>query len=174
MTDRLTEIEARLEAATPGPWEYGDRYSVCGVMPKMFGEGKCSSCRGHGEPDWVGRLDINGTRMLAHVHIMDKPWLRTGIVHYDGNGNLYSVVIETDEYGLMDAADAALIASAPADLRYLLERVRAWRELAEEAITEFDDARGYAGEYFSQKWRYDATSALFAERRAALTEGESE
>ena len=132
MTDRISEIEARLEAATPGPWEHGDRYFVCGVMPKMFGEGKCSSCVRHGEADWVGRLDINGKKMLAHVHIMDKPWSRAGIVHYDGNGNLYSVVIETDEYGLMDDADAALIASAPTDLRYLLERVRELEQMVLE------------------------------------------
>ena len=161
---RLEEIEARLNAATPGPWEYGDRYSICGVMPRMFGEGKCSSCSRHGEPDWVGRLDINGTKMLAHVHIMDKPWSHSSIVHYDGNGNLYSVVIETDEYGLMDATDAQLIANAPADLRYLLERVREWRQLAEDACDMLDE------ELYPN---YGSPLGALFERRTALTEGES-
>ena len=178
---RISEIEARLEAATPGPWEYGDRYSVCGVMPQMFGEGKCSSCARHGEADWVGRLDINGKKMLAHVHIMDKPWSPNGIVHYDGNGNLYSVVIETDEYGLMDDADAALIASAPTDLRYLLERVReydsrlssfeaafSWLEgwTVDEAIGDRETVGGYA------KAAWDVRG-LLDRLCAALTKGES-
>ena len=155
---RLEEIEARLNAATPGPWEYGDRYSICGVMPRMFGEGKCSSCSRHGEPDWVGRLDINGTKMLAHVHIMDKPWSHSSIVHYDGNGNLYSVVIETDEYGLMDTADAAFIAASRTDVPYLLnlvasltaerdalrdryEPLRSWADGAEIDIRDLADQR---------------------------------
>ena len=167
---RISEIEARLEAATPGPWEYGDRYSVCGVMPQMFGEGKCSSCARHGEADWVGRLDINGKKMLAHVHIMDKPWSPNGIVHYDGNGNLYSVVIETDEYGLMDDADAALIASAPADLRYLLERVRELEAAAKACIDAKDAAMRYPVTEAKVRASMEAENVL----RAALTEGQSE
>ena len=69
--------------------------------------------------------------------------------------------------------DATFIANAPTDIAYLLERVRMWKALAEEAIEEFEDARGYASAYFTGKWGYDVTSAQFAERRAALTEGES-
>ena len=83
----------------------------------------------------------------------------------------------------LDAADADLRAQnawvdftdhAHDDIAYLLERVREWRALAEEAIEEFDDARGYASAYFTGKWGYDVTSAQFAERRAALTERERE
>ena len=31
MTDRLAEIRARLEAATPGPWEHWERPNCCVV-----------------------------------------------------------------------------------------------------------------------------------------------
>jgi hypothetical protein len=39
-----------------------------------------------------------------------------------------------------------------------------WRELALEAIAEFEDARGYASSYFTEKWGYDETSRRFAEQ----------
>ena len=87
---------------------------------------------------------------------------------------VYTVVTGTpDEIGNIPV-DATFIANAPTDIAYLLERVRAWKELAEEAIEEFEDARGYASAYFTGKWGYDVTSAQFAERLAALTEGASE
>lgn len=72
MTDhaaRLASIEARLDAATPGPWEFDETTSI---------------------------IDA-GEVSVAHVHIT-----------HDDSGS----------------ANADLIAHAPADLRYLLDRVR--------------------------------------------------
>ena len=121
---RIEEIRARLEAATPGPWEHGERYHICGVMAEKFGEGRCSSCR-RGEPAWAGTRDINGKKMLAHVHAVEEPWHKNNIVYYDGNGNLFHVVIETDEYGLMESGDADFIAHAREDVPYLLDQLAA-------------------------------------------------
>ena len=113
--ERLAEIQARLDAATPGEW-----------------------------------VRIN-----------------TGVGVVLPGSTCQFVTRETT------VRDATFIANAPTDIAYLLERVRMWKALAEEAIEEFEDARGYASAYFTGKWGYDVTSAQFAERRAALTEGES-
>ena len=120
---RIEEIRARLEAATPGPWECGDRYHVAGVLPARFGEGKCAYCSRMGEPEWAGRRDINGTKMLAHVHITDEAWSPYGIYAYPEPGSPYCVVVETDEYGLISDIDATFIAHARDDVPYLLDQL---------------------------------------------------
>ena len=122
--------EARANAATPGPWVRGDRWHVAAVMPELFGEGKCSACARHGEPTWVGRRYINGKRMLAHVHEAAKNWYECGIVAVRDSGPI-SVVVETDEYGLLDPADAEFIAHARTDVPALIARVR---ELEDERV----------------------------------------
>jgi hypothetical protein len=80
-----------------------------------------------GEPQWSGRRDINGKTMTAHVHIADKPWCGAGIYSYDGNGHLFTVVIDTEEYGLMEQADADFIAHSRDDIEYLLSLPSGWR-----------------------------------------------
>jgi hypothetical protein len=45
----------------------------------------------------------------------------------------------------------------------LENRLESWEELAREAVAEFEDARVYAGSYFTEKWGYDETSRRFAE-----------
>jgi hypothetical protein len=45
----------------------------------------------------------------------------------------------------------------------LENRLESWEELAREAVAEFEDARGYAGSYLTEKWGYDETSRRFAE-----------
>ena len=125
MTTIDTEaLRALADAATPGPWERGDRQHVAGVLPERFGEGRCAYCH-LGEPSWTGRMSINGTRMLAHVHTKAEPWWEHGIRAYRPDGSLV-VVNDTDEYGYVSAADAAFIAAArtavPALLDALAER----------------------------------------------------
>jgi hypothetical protein len=146
---RLEEIEARLENTTPGPWESGDHYSICGVM-KQFGEGKCVACSREGAPIWEGRRDINGTVMQAHVHIREiHDSFRHGVVHYTGDGDVWHVVIETDEYGLMSQADRDFVAHAREDIPYLLAEIAQLsapldrgltREWLDELIAEIDPA----------------------------------
>jgi hypothetical protein len=122
--ERITQIEARLKAATPGPWEYGDRQYIAGVMPDRYGEDRCVFCARTGEPTWTGRRNINGKQMLAHIHTGLIPDYQTGIVAFRVDGSC-SVVIETDEYGLMDSKDADFIAHAREDIPYLLEALKA-------------------------------------------------
>ena len=64
--------------------------------------------------------------------------------------------------------DATFIANAPTDIAYLLERVRAWRQLAEDATEYLLELRGEKGLTFTDQWASDLET-----RRAALTEGES-
>ena len=141
---RLDEIEARLEAASPGPWEVvtggwqvrGPECNICGVF---------------------------------HHHVQ---------IH-DGGRNVTDNPAERD---------AELIANAPADLRYLLERVRELEAAAAEYVSS-EIARRSCGEpfmsecysehveYVEEAWGelIDATRGLpgcYAELPAALTEGE--
>jgi hypothetical protein len=88
-----------------------------------FGESKCAYCKRKGAPIWEGRRDINGTRIQAHVHVRDDPYMQ-GIVHYDdGLGAPWHVVVETDEHGLMRPQDGHFIAHAPDDIAYLLAEI---------------------------------------------------
>ncbi len=128
MTDRLDEIQARLDAATPGEWE------ATHVEPNEI--------RDSPEMNWV-----------AHPDSEDEP--------------------DRDSQFLVDCygrgADATFIAAAPTDIAYLLERVRAWRRLAEDATEYLIELRGEKGLAFTDQWASDLEA-----RRAALTEGESE
>ena len=119
MTDRLADIQARLDAATPGPWSY--------FVDKWH----------------VHEIRTNDDETIIGVSIFV-------------------------------AEDAEFIANAPTDITYLLERVRMWRALAEDAIAEFDEVRSYVDDYFINKWGYTVKAAEFAQRRRALTEGASE
>lgn len=83
---RLREIEARLEAATPGPW----RWELCGD-------------------------DVCDCAALSGEHYGDVLFLSAGY----GDDRIPA----KPEY--------TLIENAPADLRYLLERVRAQSERIE-------------------------------------------
>lgn len=123
------ELQRLSDAATPGPWQFGDSSHVAGVMAERYGEGRCAYCDA-GEPSWVGSRSINGTRMLAHVHLDPEPWWRHGIYAIRADGPV-SVVNDTDEYGYMADADAAFIAAAREAVPALLAEVAGLRaELA--------------------------------------------
>ncbi len=128
-----SELSRRLEvakAATPGPWEVGDCWWRAGVMPKLFGEGKCNFCQRHGEPVAVAEMDINGRMMLGHVHRAaetDSPSISNGAPFWG------TVIHGRDEHGPnVSIQDAAFIAEhdpADAQRRYssalrVLERHR--------------------------------------------------
>ena len=101
----LDEIKARADAATEGPWEFGDRLHVQGES-----HCDCNPLRG----PLVRRevMDINGEQMMAHVHRQEEARWPHGIYAKDGE----VVVNDTEEYGYMDDFDAEFIAHARTDL----------------------------------------------------------
>ena len=146
-TARLGEIRERVAAATEGPWEHGDRQFTAGVNER-FGTDACAHCRRHGDPTWIGVRDINGQKMLTHVHTDAEPWWKHGIFAFRDSGS--SVVVhDTDEYGYMDQADAEFIAHAREDVPWLLAEV-------ERLTAERDRARGLAARLEAQIARVEA------------------
>lgn len=94
-----------IEAATPGPWERGDHWWIQGAD-------HCECRDSYGPIVYKGRMHINGTMMEAHVHRMPEPITTEGITTAwldKRTHKPHSVVIETDECGLMDDADARFI-----------------------------------------------------------------
>lgn len=96
---RLDAIEARLKAATPGPWWVETDYCDCG------GDYQCS----HGE--FAYQLRAAGRKVPA--------W---------PSGVTDACIANFTESNDTTMADAALIAHAPADLAALLRVVKALRE----------------------------------------------
>lgn len=154
----IAEIARRAEKATTGPWEYGDRQMVAGVMSERYGEGKCAYCN-HGEPSWIGKRSINGSRMLAHVHTAEEPTYRAGILALRESGS-WSVVIETDEYGLMCEADGEFIAHARADIPFLLTQLATVTKAADELQARVDAALAVPITYYSEDGQHQMHTAL--------------
>lgn len=79
MSDRLAEIEARADAATPGPWEADlDRHGETrGIWPTTPGGeqiiGSYVAADGFDSVGWSGGTDDN-LRFIAHARD-DIPWL---------------------------------------------------------------------------------------------------
>jgi hypothetical protein len=140
-TPDLDRLDALAGAATQGPWSRGDRWHVAGVNGR-FGKDRCAYCGHHGQPTWIGQRDINGTKMLAHVHTDDEPWHKTSVYAEREDGPV-TVIVETDEYGEMTDEDAAFIVAADpttvlaltAELRDLRAKVAAVEALA-DLLTE--------------------------------------
>lgn len=133
--ERLAQITARAEAATPGPWERGNYWHI-------QGEKHCP-CLPQWGPANERRMDINGTKMLAHSHRLPEPVWEAGIYTRDlHDGHPASVVIETSEYGLMDPADAAHIANVdPSTVLDLIADLRDARADNERLTVERDAAQ---------------------------------
>ena len=127
--ERLDEIQTRADAATAGPWEYGDRYHIQGAS-----HCKCSPEYGPLVADKP--MDINGEMMRAHVHKRDEPFWPHGIYSPTDEGPL-AVVYDGDGRGL-DEQDAEFIAHARADVPWLIEQVRK-REAALRAVLDVCD-----------------------------------
>ena len=136
MTDRLKEIQARLDAATPGPWEWAGASGDC-----VFVGDHCQTDHG-----W------------KHAPCFDVEPSVVGSWGYDADGVTMTI------------PDATLIAAAPADLRYLLERVRELEAAAKACIDAKDAAMRYPVTEAKVRASMEAENVL----RAALTEGQSE
>ena len=100
------------------------------------------------------------------------PWelFRNQVVAKDDDGARREICNLNGRY-FDRVANAAFIMHAPEDMEYLHERVRKWRQLAEDAIAQFDDARRLVSDHFPEQFEFTDTSREFALRRAALTEG---
>ena len=119
--DELDVIEQRANAATQGPWEFGDRNIFAGVE---YDDGTCHYCKTTGtEPIWVGRAKINGKRMLSHVHEATDPWMH-GIYSVPTPDRSMCIINDTREYGYMRDEDAEFIASARSDVPALIAEIR--------------------------------------------------
>lgn len=101
--------------ATPGNWVHGDHWHIQGA--KMC---RCT--------ERVGPLlasvdtDINGTVIPAHVHGPKKRPYMAGIYSEpteQNGGEPHCVVNDTEEYGLMEDGDAALISAMGPNMAYL-------------------------------------------------------
>lgn len=99
-------MRERAEAATSGPWVFGDTCAIAGVINAEADT--CAYCRHDSKPSWVGMRDINGKRMRAHVH-RREPW--NGEVYARRDDGDIAVTTGTDEYGYTLPADAEHIAS---------------------------------------------------------------
>ncbi len=119
---RLDTIDALTAAATPGPWEPGDVWSVAGVVAKFYGPGRCASCN-YGEPVWTGRTDINGRVMQAHRHRDPDPYEPDH--HISGaNGGTVAGNYDVDRGGILDPDDTAFICAARTEVPALVAAVR--------------------------------------------------
>lgn len=122
----LDAIKARCAAATPGPWEAGDRYHLQGAS-------HCGCLPAQGPLVWEGVTNINGTRMKAHLHRRDEPWWPYGITARVKDGAYEAVLIETEEYGTMRQADLEFVAHAREDVPALVAEVERLRDLITDA-----------------------------------------
>ncbi len=116
MTLDLDAIQARANAASPGPWEAGQWWHIQGAQ--------FCPCSPEWGPAHVQRMSINGTMMDAHRHRMPRPYDRHVIYtepYKDGHPR--SVVVTTEEYGAMDPADAEFIAHAREDIPALIAEI---------------------------------------------------
>lgn len=125
MTDYLDQIEARIEAATEGPWVVGNRFHV--QVAKW-----CKCRKEYGTLVWAGMKDINGTIMPTHIHRQDgelHPDDANDTSVYGGTipGGPYPVALSgyASKYFDISRADAEFIAHAREDLPRLLAAVRA-------------------------------------------------
>lgn len=113
--EQLQHLRDLADAATPGPWERGDRYHVQGAH-------FCECGPQYGPLISEQRMDINGEMMLAHVHRSEDPWWDHGIVASTPNGPRY-IVNDTSEYGTMRPADAEFIAACREAVPALLDLI---------------------------------------------------
>jgi hypothetical protein len=115
-------MRQRAQAATPGPWEAGDRYQLAGVMPRLFGAGRCSVCNYGGPVVWSGRTDINGRVMDAHKHLVGEPYDHVSIIAPvpDGPRDTFVVFGQGEMGPNLERADAEHIAGGSPELALVI------------------------------------------------------
>ena len=116
MTDQeLSAIEARLNHATPGPWQY---------------------VYGYGCLDNAGRETMHGSYVVTETSMEPYPGLRDEIRERLKGSQRMIAGIDTLEFDDDDrkagSADGRFIAAAPRDVRALLDEVRRLRALLEK------------------------------------------
>lgn len=150
----LTAVKARVEAASPGPWEDGDVWGFAGVLPEMFGPGRCTYCK-QSDPAWVGRMDINGEVMDAHRHRVSDPY---------GVGWFIATVDGTVADGFTRPEDQAFARHAREDIPALVAEVERYRETLEDLAKDC--------EAFPESHAWAAIMAATAVRLRLILAGE--
>jgi hypothetical protein len=136
----LEAIEAREQAASPGPWERGFVWLTAGLM---FDESqnhvaaksatRCAYCH-LGEPVESGRMDINGTVMRAHRHRHPEPWnTESGISGASG------FVVATE---VLAEEDTVFMAHARTDVPAMAAEIRRLERLLDQAMCRVADLEG--------------------------------
>lgn len=158
----LAAIKARVEAATPGPWERGNHYHVQGS----------AYCQCLPENGPLVGVDPHGSYGEMHIHRLPRAWMSEGIRSRDDATGGVDVVIETDEYGTMADADAEFIASAREDVPALVAEVERLRGLLEITDAMVERARvAYVAAHYGQVRRgvdADFSKPMRAALEAAL------
>lgn len=131
MSDPTTEpldldaIEARADAATPGPWERGEVWAWADVMADRFGPNTCGLCAAYGEPVWTGEVDINGRMMDAHKHRATDPYEPDHVI--SGPDGVVAGNYDHEDGGIFDPADTEFVVHARSDVPALAAEVRRLR-----------------------------------------------
>jgi hypothetical protein len=141
----LDAIRARLAAATPGPWELGDVWFRAGVIYDETGvrngdaPTRCAYCH-HGDPVFVEPdMDVNGTRMVGHIHRSADPY---DPEHTVSGADGTVVLVGRGDYGpYVSEEDAAFIAGARQDVADLLAEVERLRAI-ESPVRALEDRNG--------------------------------
>jgi hypothetical protein len=133
--EELDAIKARVNAATPGPWERGDVYGTAGVG---FGHqpGKCALCH-HGEPVWVGEANINGRTMQAHRHRDPEPYEPDHRIT-GPDGQCIAGNYDYEAGGILEPADTEFITHARTDVPALLAELDLAKAVMSRALGEVE------------------------------------
>ena len=116
--NRLNEIEARANAASPGPWEAGDRY-YCQASDK------CDCRQDYGPLIDTYQHPAWGT---MHVHRADEPWWHDGVLYRPAGGAPGEVCRDTT------TTDTEFIAHARTDVPDMSAALRAVLKLHKEDV----------------------------------------
>ncbi|GGZ83138.1 hypothetical protein [Streptomyces rubiginosohelvolus] len=150
--NRVNQLRADLEAATPGPWEPGDVWLTAGLIYsdawERVGDGnatRCAYCH-LGEPAWSGRADINGTVMPAHRHRNPEPYDPGHAVSSSGGG-----LVAYEGGGVVRSEDVRFVVSAREHVPALLSEVDGLR-LKGAALRERITALHAPVQHMGQVW----------------------
>lgn len=136
---RFAEIERAEQSATPGPWEPGAVWIVAGLIYDADGNRvtqktatHCSYCN-HGEPEWVGRTDINGTVMKAHRHRDADPYQPDHRISGPAGGTIAGNY-DYEAGGILSAEDTRFICAARSAVPELLAAVKRVEKLCDDMV----------------------------------------
>lgn len=124
MNDRLSEIEARLDAATAGEW-FWNSYSAIQAGDLISGWDERAEWYPEDERPYITYQKTGGAEGCPAFAPADQEWCERQAAAYEADPTVAWVPsLSGDTSTGRHEADADLIAHAPDDLRWLLGRVR--------------------------------------------------